>query len=172
MRDTRTYSEKLKDPRWQKKRLEILERDEWRCCGCGATDKTLHVHHRCYWPRTEPWEYDALFLETLCVDCHEYESGPEGGAFQKELILLTAELCSFTDPERSGLFVDLAFAFNQIREARLDHPFVVGSAITDALLDADLLRSIVSSRVAKTREFVAKLKAGQSTCVTTKDASV
>ena len=29
------YSEKLKDPRWQKKRLEILERDNFRCQYCG-----------------------------------------------------------------------------------------------------------------------------------------
>jgi len=26
-----TYSEKLKDPRWQKKRLEILSRDNFTC---------------------------------------------------------------------------------------------------------------------------------------------
>lgn len=27
----KTYAEKLKDPRWQKRRLEIFERDDWTC---------------------------------------------------------------------------------------------------------------------------------------------
>ena len=42
------YAEKLKDPRWQKKRLEILERDAWVCQKCFDTKSTLHVHHRIY----------------------------------------------------------------------------------------------------------------------------
>lgn len=29
-----TYSQKLRDPRWQKKRLEILERDSFTCQHC------------------------------------------------------------------------------------------------------------------------------------------
>lgn len=29
------YKEKLKDPRWQKKRLQIFERDDWCCQKCG-----------------------------------------------------------------------------------------------------------------------------------------
>lgn len=40
------YSQLLKDPRWQKKRLEILDRDDWKCTHCEAEHKTLHVHHR------------------------------------------------------------------------------------------------------------------------------
>jgi hypothetical protein len=65
-----TYSEKLKDPRWQKKRLEILERDEFTCLECGDTTKELHVHHRYYTPKTEPWEYENEALATVCKDCH------------------------------------------------------------------------------------------------------
>ena len=47
----KTYSEKLKDPRWQKKRLEILDSAGWRCedCGCGLQDgREFHVHHTAY----------------------------------------------------------------------------------------------------------------------------
>lgn len=71
-----TYSEKLKDPRWQKKRLEVFERDNWTCKICGCKDKTLHVHHKFYFSDydTNPWDYDGLLLETLCKDCHEEES--------------------------------------------------------------------------------------------------
>lgn len=50
------YAEKLKDPRWQKKRLEILERDKWMCRGCCETQKTLHVHHIFYVHGLEPWD--------------------------------------------------------------------------------------------------------------------
>lgn len=65
------YSEKLKDPRWQKKRLEILERDKWACAVCGEKEKTLHVHHLFYFPKKEPWEIENGFLLTLCKDCHQ-----------------------------------------------------------------------------------------------------
>lgn len=56
------YSEKLRDPRWQRKRLLILERDEWTCQFCGADDVTLHVHHKFYIPDREPWDYDDDIL--------------------------------------------------------------------------------------------------------------
>lgn len=66
-----TYQEKLKHPKWQKKRLEILERDKWTCRHCLSTDKTLHVHHINY--ADAPWETDNKFLITLCHDCHSAE---------------------------------------------------------------------------------------------------
>jgi len=65
------YSEKLKDPRWQKKRLEILERDEWACKRCGNNEKTLHVHHKKY--HKEPWNAKNEDLRTLCEECHKVE---------------------------------------------------------------------------------------------------
>lgn len=68
-----SYSEKLKDPRWQKKRLEILQRDEWKCVSCGASDKTLHVHHKSYKVGRDPWEYSNSWLATLCEECHDEE---------------------------------------------------------------------------------------------------
>ena len=69
-----TYQEKLKDTRWQKKRLEILQRDNWACKSCGKTDKTLHVHHLFYSPNQDPWNISNGFLVTLCEDCHENKS--------------------------------------------------------------------------------------------------
>lgn len=65
------YSDKLKDPRWQRKRLEILHRDEFACVQCGCTNKTLHVHHGVYQAGREPWEADDDTLWTLCEDCHD-----------------------------------------------------------------------------------------------------
>ncbi len=72
------YSTKLKDPRWQKKRLEILQRDNWTCRKCGDTKSTLVVHHKDYLPKTEPWDYPNDLLTTVCEDCHlsEMDNAP------------------------------------------------------------------------------------------------
>ena len=70
----KTYSEKLKDPRRQKKRLEILDSAGWRCedCGCGLQDgREFHVHHTAYISGKDPHEYGQDLLMSLCVDCHE-----------------------------------------------------------------------------------------------------
>jgi hypothetical protein len=68
-----TYQEKLKDPRWQKMRLEILERDQFMCRHCQDDKNTLHVHHRYYEKGKDPWEYDERSLVTLCAGCHKAE---------------------------------------------------------------------------------------------------
>ena len=68
-----SYSDKLRDPRWQKKRLEILERDEWMCWNCGDTENTLVVHHKWYAKGCEPWDYEDDAFITLCDDCHAEE---------------------------------------------------------------------------------------------------
>lgn len=65
-----TYSEKLKDPRWQRRRLEIFTRDQWTCLCCGSKDKPLSVHHLVY-RKLEPWDYPEHLYQTLCEDCHE-----------------------------------------------------------------------------------------------------
>jgi hypothetical protein len=67
------YIKKLRDPKWQKIRLKILERDEWHCQQCGNAKETLHVHHRYYEKGKEPWDYPLEALITLCEFCHEGE---------------------------------------------------------------------------------------------------
>jgi len=81
-----TYSEKFKDPRWQKMRLKILKRDKFTCQNCLDTKKTLHVHHRYYLPKTEPWDYPKDSLITLCEDCHLQEK-EERQRYESELLL-------------------------------------------------------------------------------------
>lgn len=66
-----TYFEKLKDPRWQKKRLEVLSSREFRCEVCGDDSQTLHVHHKQYFKGREPWDYEAKQLSAVCETCHE-----------------------------------------------------------------------------------------------------
>lgn len=64
-----TYSQKLRDPRWQKKRLQILELDNWTCQSCRSTTKNLQVHHLVY-RKIDPWDYADVCYQTLCEDCH------------------------------------------------------------------------------------------------------
>ena len=65
-----SYWEKLKDPRWQRKRLEMLDSAGWQCEDCGAEDQTLHVHHKRYIKGRAPWEYSPVELSVLCDACH------------------------------------------------------------------------------------------------------
>lgn len=67
------YTDKFLNPKWQKRRLKIFERDKFTCQRCGDTKKTLHVHHEYYLPDTEPWDYPDEAFKTLCVDCHTIE---------------------------------------------------------------------------------------------------
>ena len=66
-----SYSDLLKDPRWQKKKTEILKRDKFTCKLCGDTKTTLHVHHKEYIKGNDPWDYPNNLLVTLCAHCHE-----------------------------------------------------------------------------------------------------
>jgi hypothetical protein len=83
-----TYSEKLKDPRWQKKRLEIMHAADFQCEECGSKEKTLHIHHRRYIKGREPWDYEDCDLLCLCEDCHS-----EATYFDQSLF----ELISYLD---------------------------------------------------------------------------
>lgn len=65
------YSELLKDPRWQRKRLEIFQLDAFQCRDCNSKEKMLNVHHLYYLKDALPWEYPNSALVTLCSDCHE-----------------------------------------------------------------------------------------------------
>lgn len=63
-----SYSEKLKDPRWQQRRLTIFQRDNWTCQLCQDRQTTLNVHHLVY--HEEPWDALDEELITYCEDCH------------------------------------------------------------------------------------------------------
>jgi len=73
MKKKSEYAEKLKDPRWQKIRLQVFERDEWNCQCCHSEDDTLVVHHQYYEYGKEPWDYPLDSFITLCQECHEKE---------------------------------------------------------------------------------------------------
>lgn len=65
------YKELLKHPYWQKKRLEILQRDNFACVKCTDQFSNLQIHHLYYEANRFPWEYPNECFQTLCELCHE-----------------------------------------------------------------------------------------------------
>ena len=74
----RTYRRQLRDPRWQRKRLEVMARDRWKCRHCGTREKTLHVHHLAYTPGP-PWHIPLRLLLTLCLTFDVLPTAKAGG---------------------------------------------------------------------------------------------
>jgi hypothetical protein len=69
-----SYKEQLQHPLWQKKRLEIMQRDNFTCRYCSSIENQLHVHHLIYLKNIHIWEYPDNLLLTLCNKCHSMES--------------------------------------------------------------------------------------------------
>jgi 5-methylcytosine-specific restriction endonuclease McrA len=78
-----TYAEKLRRPRWQRKRLELLQSTDFTCELCGATDQQLQIHHPIYRVGVEPWDYPTDTLMVLCLQCHEERQEIERQFFYK-----------------------------------------------------------------------------------------
>lgn len=104
-----TYYEKLKDPRWQRLRLSVFERDEFTCQWCYSTDKELQIHHLSY--TGEPWETPESELLTLCCDCHSrcerFIKDIRKNSFSRDLIWglkFAADLLS-DDPQKDAFMI-------------------------------------------------------------------
>lgn len=61
------YHEYLHSEEWQKKRMAVFKRDDYRCQRCG-TAKNLRVHHLSYARLGK--DDEILDLITLCDKCH------------------------------------------------------------------------------------------------------
>lgn len=67
---SRSYKEKLKDPRWIKKAATVKARANDRCEDCGIQTDSLEAHHCWYRYGFEPWQYPLDALRALCSACH------------------------------------------------------------------------------------------------------
>lgn len=111
-----TYSEKLKDPRWQRKRLEVMQRDSFACQSCGDESSTLQVHHSYYLPKWMPWQYPEDSLITLCEGCHEEQTSRIPRLMMQNKTpmqtMVNTELleCANVSGEVMGYVMELAFA--------------------------------------------------------------
>lgn len=86
----KTYSEKLRSPLWQRFRLEVMQRDDFKCTRCKSGATFLHVHHTKYIKGREPWEYDLSLMETLCEVCHGITHTQIGPANKEHIAMLNA----------------------------------------------------------------------------------
>jgi len=128
------YSDKLKDPRWQKKRLEIMQRDDWSCGICLDDSKTLNVHHKMYNSNLEPWEYPNEMLITLCDECHQREKGRE--KTEAELIYNLRKIFSHDAIKMINI------GFRDIKLYQL--PDLVADAIRYSLVNEDIQKLLLS----------------------------
>ena len=104
---------KYEDPRWQKLRLKVFERDSWRCAGCADTKSTLVAHHKKYVGNI--WESPEEDLQTVCKQCHEdFGKHPKGGlwwhndAGVRVLHIDHCPLCESNDFNKKGLVYECA----------------------------------------------------------------
>jgi hypothetical protein len=113
------YAEQRRDPRWQRKRLEVMSRDDFRCVDCRNERRTLNVHHLRYRDGAAPWEYELHELVTLCELCHVARHaasgrqpaisrrGPVRGSLVRQaiarLVLYPAIAAEVSSDERAGL---------------------------------------------------------------------
>ena len=131
-----SYSEKLRDPRWQRRRLEIMGRDSFSCRRCLAEHITLNVHHRWYESGKEPWEAEDAALVTLCEDCHKIET-EERQAIEARLIRVLRRIF-FCDSVNV-----IADAFHYVT---FDcEPEVFASALDHFLIEKDNVKGMVES---------------------------
>lgn len=131
----KTYSEKLRDPRWQKMRLLVMERDGFRCRQCNAKDKTLNVHHLIYEKGKEPWECGPEVLVTLCEDCHS-------GVEDRTNKILMAQIACRIHPLHLRMLLRLLrdaaclIPYPVERSGIIDHPVPHAQAASDIFLAA------------------------------------
>lgn len=126
------YAQKLRDPRWQKMRLKVMERDEFTCQHCFDTESTLNVHHKDYERGKDPWDYPEDWLETLCENCHQEETEFRAGEEKSLLNILRVKGYSFSE-------------LNEILTAFHDGPKLYGpllSAICWAITDERQISNI------------------------------
>lgn len=77
--------EDLNSEEWKSKRKEIIQRDVFTCCACGAFGKTLNVHHLSYDKDRKYWDYPNSNFVTLCSDCHRKLHNLKNGNLRKTI---------------------------------------------------------------------------------------
>lgn len=151
------YAEKLKHPKWQKKRLEILERDGFKCYHCRDDSETLHVHHIYYERGKQPWEYPSEAYVTLCATCHEQEEGrrlmiskligPSRVNGRAAFVFLTALTGSMplNHPAASNFASSLAPILNELADALIELEWdcdALDSHVMEAIRSLMLIRDV------------------------------
>jgi hypothetical protein len=133
-----TYSDKLKDPRWQRKRLEIMERDQFTCVLCGSKTKSLNVHHIAYHRNEDPWMTNRNLLITMCEDCHKVETNARNEG--SENLISTLYALGFSQANMFGF----GEAISQIAQSAAVTIDAMGDSIHLEAEEYKLLQSVVA----------------------------
>jgi 5-methylcytosine-specific restriction endonuclease McrA len=132
------YLEKLKDPRWQEKRLRVFERDCFTCQLCFSKTKELQVHHLYYEQNKDPWDYPLNAYITLCVDCHKSET--EIRAEVERRLILSFRKLRFTNSDLLELYTML----DDFKEAYYD-PYDMIRVLQQALLSPETFNELLDN---------------------------
>lgn len=141
-----TYSEKLQDPRWKKRREEIKKRDNYTCRKCGQNRGLLHVHHKEYLNSREPWEYADEFLITLCASCHE---NTHFATPSKKAIVIAPErprlsVASWTKEQRRRLWTGILWINkNMVSQSHSLRMWILENGTERAEVSCELVESFV-----------------------------
>ncbi len=132
------YIDDLKNPKWQKKRLEIYSRDKFKCMLCGDTETTLNVHHIVYKKEyKKPWEYPNNLLITLCESCHKEEKEYKGVI--TEMISIMFLLLKNTDDDLYTFYHNLKTETSYIQyKMKCDDIAALKLAVKNYLIDNKL----------------------------------
>lgn len=127
------YHEKLLDPRWQKLRLAIFNRDEWTCRNCFDSENTLTMHHLSYSPGKDPWDYPLENFLTLCKNCHEieFETRPD---YEKMLLQIIRQKGFMAD--------DIFRIISAFQKLSIIMPAEVTASIIEFMFDDDIMNKI------------------------------
>ena len=112
------YQDQLKSPKWQKKRLDILNLRGFKCEKCNCEENQLHVHHRFYLKNRKAWEYDNDVFQVLCHICHEKEHKKEDSKIEQIIdkkwitFINYFELVYINDPSSFEYMCGLLYALN------------------------------------------------------------
>ena len=154
----KAYSEQLTDPRWQKMRLEVMERDGFACLACGDADSTLHVHHCYYVSGRHPWEYPKGSLLTFGKDCHATvnQQGTKANrwAFAWETEAVSANQLFLWEHEKTksspiGGLYELIAEVHEREVGPAETARMLSLALLFGLLDDKTIEQIVNSKGAK-----------------------
>ena len=74
-----TYAQQLRHPKWEQRRLQVIEKAGSRCECCGnfgindgeTSEVRFEIHHGYYTPGLMAWEYPDDVLYCLCPECHK-----------------------------------------------------------------------------------------------------
>lgn len=168
MATRKPYWELLRDPRWQKKRLEVMQEADFTCEECGAKDRTLNVHHKLYRKGADPWDYAQGELQCLCEPCHQSVSN-QAERLKEVLALLSrwdlAVVCGYAMGRvQSRRFVEESDLSDMPGIPIASYPeaygFAAGLLPNAAPCPPDFLQPIIPIEIALTEWQAAMRKAG------------